>query len=643
MSIRHSIIYVALLTGFIPRLTVLAQPAPDTIHLPEVKIFRQENFTRQVYSYSELDSVTLNQALNASLSDILARHSTIYIKSTGRGTLSTASFRGTGASHTRICWNGLAINSPMLGQTDLSLIPALFLDKISLYHGGSSLINSPGGLGGVITLDNKPEWNNKNSFSIINEIASFGTYETFGRLELKKNKWISKSRAFYNHSDNDYPFYNRSVIPSEKQRLQNSQYSMYGYLQELYFRTKKDDLFSAKLWVQHADRNLPQPISREGSEIKENQSDGNVRSVLSWKHYGKKGEFEISSGIISDKIIYTISQPSDGNITLDSRSRANSFLNRADYSVKINPKTGLGTQVMYNYYDVWISEKINSEGYIAMRSELSLMASINREFGSRIGTYLLLRSDLIDRDFIPLMPSVGLSLKILKNQELYFKTNLSRNYNVPGLNDMYWVPGGNPGLKPEESYTADIALDFNRLTDFFIIKSNITAYLSKINDWIVWRPTEYQYWAPENVALVHSRGLEFSLKTVTEIHPVKIILQGNYNFCKTTNSDDRQLIYIPVHNINSRIGLIFKGYQFNWQFAYTSRRYTQTDSEEPNSEIFLEPYMITDISLGKELCIQKFRLNFNFSVANLFNKEYQVVLARPMPGRNYSLILGLSL
>jgi outer membrane cobalamin receptor len=207
---------------------------------------------------------------------------------------------------------------------------------------------------------------------------------------------------------------------------------------------------------------------------------------------------------------------------------------------------------------------------------------------------------------------------------------------------MYWVPGGNPDLKPEESYTADIALDFNRVTDFFIIKSNITTYISRINDWIIWSPTEFQYWAPENVALVHSRGLEFSLKTVTVIHLVKIIFQGNYNLCKTTNSDNRQLIYIPVHNINSWIGLAFKGYQFNCHVAYISRRYTQTDSEEPNSEIFLEPYMITDISLGKELSMQKFKLNLDFSVANLSNQEYQVVLARPMPGRNYSLILGLS-
>jgi hypothetical protein len=102
MSYRHLVIYVALLIGFIPRLTLLAQPAPDTIHLPEVKIFRQENFVKQVYSYSELDSVTLNQPLNNSLSDILSRHSTIYVKSTGRGTLSTVSLRGTEWSYYKL-------------------------------------------------------------------------------------------------------------------------------------------------------------------------------------------------------------------------------------------------------------------------------------------------------------------------------------------------------------------------------------------------------------------------------------------------------------------------------------------------------------------------------------------------------------
>jgi iron complex outermembrane receptor protein len=101
-------------------------------------------------------------------------------------------------------------------------------------------------------------------------------------------------------------------------------------------------------------------------------------------------------------------------------------------------------------------------------------------------------------------------------------------------------------------------------------------------------------------------------------------------------------MYIPVHNINSQIGLNYRGYGFVCHIGYTGKRYTQTEAGESDNVIVLKPYLITDISLGKDLNMQKFRLNFNFRASNIFNQEYQVVLARPMPGRNYSFIFGIS-
>ena len=52
----------------------------------------------------------------------------IFSKQYGRATLSTVAFRGTAASHTQVMWNGMRINSPMLGMTDFSMIPSYFVD-----------------------------------------------------------------------------------------------------------------------------------------------------------------------------------------------------------------------------------------------------------------------------------------------------------------------------------------------------------------------------------------------------------------------------------------------------------------------------------------------------------------------------------
>ena len=619
----------------------ITQSIPDTIHIPEVEIIGIKGIPEQANSYSEIDSFTLNQNRSINLAELLNQHSTVFIKSTGRGSLSTASFRGTDASHTKIYWNGLNLNSPMLGQMDLSLIPSTFLDHVSLYHGGSSLVNGSGAFGGIISLENQPDWNHKNSFSISSELASFGTYQVFGKLHLEKNNWISNSRVFFNYSDNDYPFYNTNVLPHETQRLKNGEYSKYGFLQELYYRMRTSDFLSVKLWLQHSDRNLPPPLSREGSDTKEFQTDGNIRSVLTWKHYGKSGEVEISSGITSDRINYVTEDSWQENVNLDSRSKENSFINRINYSLKINPKTIARVQMLYNHYNVDITEIVHSQGYDAVRSEFSLMAGIDRNFGKRLNTYLLIRTNLVDKDFIPVMPSLGFALKLFPDKNLYLKSNLSRNYNIPGLNDLYWIPGGNPNLKPEENYTADLALDMQLQNDLFLINSSVTGYVSQINDWIIWKPTQYQYWAPENVALVFSRGIEFSLKTIMDFHVTKIIFQSNYNLSRTTN-ESKQLTYIPVHTFNMYSGVIYKGYQLYYSLNYTGKRYTQTDNEEENPESILDPYFLNDISVSKEFNLENTAIDLRFAIYNLFDKDYQVILSRPMPGRNYSVILTFS-
>lgn len=619
----------------------MTQSINDTIHIREVNIIGVERIPVPINSVSEIDSFALDQNRNMNLAELLNKHSTVYIKSTGRGSLSTASFRGTDASHTKIYWNGLNLNSPMLGQMDLSLIPAEFLDHVSLYHGGSSLTTASGAFGGIINLENQPDWNHINSFSVSSELASFGTYQASGNLHLGKNNWISKSRVFFNRSENDYPYYNTNVLPHENQRLENGEYSKYGYLQELYYRIQTNDFLSVKLWLQHSDRNLPPPSSREDNETEESQMDGNIRSVLTWKHYGRSGELEISSGITSDRINYIAEDTRQTNLSLDSRSKENSFINRFNYSLQINPKTTARVQLLYDYCNVEIEEVIHSQGYSARRSELSMMAGINRNIGKRLIGYLLVRTDLVDKDFNPVMPSLGFALKLLPEKNLYLKSNVSRNYNIPGLNDLYWIPGGNQNLKPEENYTADLALDMQFKNDLFLVNTSITGYLSKINDWILWKPTQYQYWAPENVAIVFSRGIEFGLKTTTDIQNTKIVFQANYNLSRTTN-ESKQLIYIPVHTFNVYPGVQYKGYHLFYSLNYIGKRYTQTDNAEENPGSALNPYFLNDMTLSKDFRLEKAGFNLRFAVYNLFDKDYQVILARPMPGRNYSVILTLS-
>ena len=91
---------------------------------------------------------------NASfLTSLLNYNSLIYFKENGLGGASSPSFRGTTASQTAVVWNGININSQLLGQTDFNTINSLGFNSITVKPGGGSVLYGSGAIGGSIHLN----------------------------------------------------------------------------------------------------------------------------------------------------------------------------------------------------------------------------------------------------------------------------------------------------------------------------------------------------------------------------------------------------------------------------------------------------------------------------------------------------------
>jgi iron complex outermembrane receptor protein len=522
------------------------------------------------------------------------------------------------------------------------------MDEITIYAGGSSLIQGSGALGGIVSLENKPGWDEKSGCSLSSEFASYNTYNVSAGFHVNKTRWVSKSRGYYNRSLNNYQYFNTHIRPAVKETLQNGEWVKSGFLQEIYCRIRNNDLLSARIMLQYAGRNLPQPMSYEGMERKEHQDDRNIFTNLTWKHYGLSDQYEFSSAWIDNSLLYDLRLSDQDFYNINSKSREKSYINRFNYLRNIGTKTKIGVQVYFNHYHVSINDKVSSEGYSAKRNDISALVNINRDFTDRINAYFLIRNDLTDAHLVPFMPSTGLSVRMLKQTELWLKTNFSRNYHTPGLNDLYWIPGGNNDLNPEESYTSDISADLTLQNDYVSFSSVLTGYFSRIDNWILWKPTQYGYWSPENIALVLSRGLEFSFKSAVDFHVCSIMLRGNYNVNRATNenhvqksnrSKGKQLVYIPLHTANIHFSISRNGYYLNYSLGYTGKRFTQSSNEDDN---MLNSYILDDFMAGKEIMLQKFKAGVHFGINNIFNTVYQVIPARPMPGRNYSMVLELA-
>jgi vitamin B12 transporter len=230
----------------------------DTIKIKEVVISsRQINSDLPGFRQILIDTTILTKYSQISIAELLTMNTQIFIKSYGSGGLATSSLRGTGASHTQISWNGINISNPMLGQADFSLISSGMADNIKISIGGASMDIGNGGIGGIINLENKPSWGKSTIITVNPGIGSFGRYHLLADLKTGTDRFFSVTRANATYCENNFPYLNTEIaLEPVWEKRKNSQFFQKDFLQEVYLRKNKE-LFSARVWYQYADRNIP--------------------------------------------------------------------------------------------------------------------------------------------------------------------------------------------------------------------------------------------------------------------------------------------------------------------------------------------------------------------------------------------------
>ncbi len=635
------IICLLVLTGLAnPKLGV-AQMIYDTLLLSELEILDYKADYTATGKQQSVDSMFLQNLSHLDLGTVLSSYTPVYIRSYGNGSLATASFRGTGASHTQLMWNDFKINSPMLGQSDLSLIPITFFDRVELYYGGASLSKSEGGLGGNICLFNKPFSDEKPTVYIVQSVGSFNSFSTSAGLNLGEKKFNSDTRLTFQTSKNDFTFYNDAIIPAKDMEQRNASYRNGGFSQQFNFKLTANQTLSVASWTQWNHRNVPPIMSKaEANEnLKEYEDDFFSRNTILWIYQKNKSKLEVKAAWFYENYEYHQELINNGitDTLINSQNKTNGVFARANYSTSFKHGFAFSSGLNYEY------NRVNSNNYAKerQRNSLGAFAKIQKVFIRRITLSLLTRTQIADAEFLPIMPSLGLNIKILKKQDFYFRTSLSRNYHLPTLNDLYWYPGGNSDLNPEDGY--ELEAGFNYIyspNKKLLFKTDLTAYATKVDNWIQWVDTGTAFWTPQNISKVFSRGLEFSGQVRGVVGKVHFLFYGQYTYTRTTNvsqqsiereTDEDQMIYIPKHTANGYISFAFHGFSFDWHTHFVGEQNTVGDQ--------LPAFMLNDLSIGKQWKFGISNLNIRAKANNIFNTQYQSVSARAMPGRNYEIII----
>ncbi|MCX6255656.1 MAG: Plug domain-containing protein, partial [Bacteroidia bacterium] len=278
----------------------------DTIRIREVIITRKKNNPDLTgYKKTIIDSSILGNYSQSTLADLLSENSGIFIKSYGMGGIATPSFRGTGAGHTQIAWNGVNINHPMLGQSDLSLIPTGLIDDIQIFFGGASMAFNSGGIGGIINLETKPVWKKEIVISINPGLGSFGQYSGLVKVKSGNINFQTVTKAFFLSSENDFRYLNTEISaePVWETRT-NSQMHQQGFIQELYYRKTKN-VASARIWYQSSDRNLPSSMLTQQVNSGEKQFDESLRTLLNYDMFKGISNYSITCAWMLNRLNYS--------------------------------------------------------------------------------------------------------------------------------------------------------------------------------------------------------------------------------------------------------------------------------------------------------------------------------------------------
>jgi iron complex outermembrane receptor protein len=381
-------------------------------------------------------------------------------------------------------------------------------------------------------------------------------------------------------------------------------------------------VISNRTWLQAADRSVPTVLSSEyevGGLQRDNlQGDRTIKNVTEYNFYGELTKVQLRSGIDYQRLDYSMETEVVGlhrQKNVDSESRMLSWYNSGSVRHNFSERLSADAQVAFNRYGIATFDSVTRTGYDTVRLETSLFGGLYFSAMEQLQLSVQLRQDFVSDHTSPLIYTFGVNYRPLEKHNLVLRGNFARNYHHPTLNDMYWQPGGNPDLRPEEGYTGEVTVLWEKAAEERSVSTSLTGYYSRISDWILWLPGFKGYWEPVNLSEVRSYGLEYQLSAELAVRRTRLRLHGNVALSHTrdysgevagdvpgdgdgtlangaggsgipspadSGSRGEQLPFIPKVSGNAFVSVMNRGWYLTWQYnAMGTRQLMSSGSGGP--------------------------------------------------------------
>ena len=563
-----------------------------------------------------------------SVAETLQRQTSLFVKSYGSGTLATPSLRGTAASHTALLWNGLPLQSTMNGLSDLTLLPSVFFDAITVQPGGSSALAGSGAIGGTILLGQllPLDYTQGRSAEIGVRAAAFGEYEVQGQVRITRKSWATSTRLVYRRADNDFRYRNYGVAGSPMVRQQGAFGEQQGLLQEVGYRDARLGDFTARLWAQRSERELPPSITEADNDAR--QQDYVYRATLHWERTtARQHRWQARAAWFDETIDFQ-------QVGIDAHNRARTQITEVEWS----PYSTTARQYTLGLHNTFGTAFADGYGGDIQRNHSAAFGDARWTDGKH-AMQLNVRQSVTEGAIDPIVFTGAWQYAA---GAWLVRARAGRNYSLPTFNDLYWQPTGNPDLLPESAWTAEAGLDWERTRQHTTTRFSVTPFYHHISNRILWSPDELGLWRPTNLQQTYGYGAALSGEAdirLSRLGAYDLVgrLSGSYDYTVSRVGSSRregdpalgkQLIYTPLHTAQARASLTWHDWSAFYRQSLVSCRYTTTDNQQ-----YLPGYTLGELGVG----YTRSRWQVSVRMDNLWGAEYEVIAFRPMPRLRWEL------
>ena len=628
----------------------------------------------------ELSGAELRRMSTLNVADAVRFLSGLQLKDYGGvGGVKTLDIRSLGSNHLGVFYDGVALGNAQNGQIDLGRYSLDNVEAISFYTGQKSDIFTTardlGSAGSLYIRTRRPVFADSKRYNLMLRMrgGSFGLLNPSINLDYKISRNLSATlSAEYTYATGKYRFHLRGYYPDGSVAWDTTATRVNGDVKALrteltFFGRYSGGDYTAKVYYYDSERGIPGAIVNNVFKNSQRQWDRNLFVQGNWKGYvSQRVSLMANAKYARDYMHYL--NPDTTQRYIDNKFYQDELY--ASMAVKADLTRrwiiNAAADYLYNNLASTLTNFVYPHRHtlmfaLASRLDLGIVRVQGNVLLNNVNDYTSIPEGIqVDgerrRHSSRTAFSGGLyaDCKPINNNNLHVRAYLKRSFRLPTFNDLYYTDIGNESLNPEYvtqwGLGATERLDFES-TAWQYVEVRGECYLNNVKDKIIAVPkgnSQYR-WMMMNIGKVRIYGAEVNASAA--LNPFTDFTAGArvaYTFQRAmdlSNPKDNldeyatykgQIAYVPRHSASANIFVDWKGFELNYSYMYVGERWRSSSNYAGNR---VAPWWTHDATLAYTRNVRATTLRLQLEVNNLFDRQYEIILNYPMPGRNWRLSL----